>query len=127
MAKPISNDLRVRVCAVIAEGMSCRQAAAQFKVSASSAIRWQARLRDAGSPKPDALGGDHRSDRIETQADFILAEVAARSDITLHELRTQLQARGESFGIGTLWRFFHRRKITLKKRRCMPLSSSVQM
>jgi transposase len=127
MAKPISNDLRVRVCAVIAEGLSCRQAAAQFKVSASSAIRWQARLRDAGSPKPDALGGDHRSVRIETQADFILAEVAANSDITLDELRTRLRARGESFGIGTLWRFFHRHKITLKKRRCMQLSSSVRM
>lgn len=127
MAKPISNDLRVRVCAVIAEGMSCRQAAAQFKVSASSAVRWQARMRDAGSPKPDALGGDHRSGRIETQADFILAEVAARSDITLDELRTRLQERGESFGIGTLWRFFHRRKITLKKRRCMPPSNSARM
>ena len=127
MTRPISNDLRVRVCAAIAEGLSCRQAAAQFKVSASSAVRWQARLRDGGSPEPDALGGDHRSSRIETQADFILAEVAAKSDITLQELRSRLQARGESFGIGSLWRFFHRRKITLKKRRRMLPSSSVPM
>lgn len=127
MAKPISNDLRVRVCAAIAKGLSCRQAAAQFKVSASSAIRWQARMRDVGSPEPAALGGDHRSGRIETQADFILAEVAAHSDITLQELRSRLQGRGASFGIGTLWRFFHRRKITLKKRRCMPPSSSARM
>ena len=60
MAKPISNDLRTRVCQAIAEGLSCRQAAARFKVSVSSAIRWQARLRDRGSAAPDAVGGDVR-------------------------------------------------------------------
>ena len=42
MAKSLSFDLRSRVLAVIAGGLSCRQAAARFGVSASSAIRWQA-------------------------------------------------------------------------------------
>jgi transposase len=40
MARAISVDLRQRVCAAIAEGLSRHQAAARFKVSASSAIRW---------------------------------------------------------------------------------------
>ena len=127
MAKPISNDLRTRVCQAIAEGLSCRQAAARFKVSVSSAIRWQARLRDRGSAAPDAVGGDIRSVRIEKHAAFILAAVEAKPDITLNELRVRLQAHGASFGIGTLWRFFDRRQITLKKRQRMLPSNSVPM
>jgi hypothetical protein len=49
MARAMSVDLRQRVRAAIAEGLSCHQAAARFKVSASSAIRWQARLHQSGS------------------------------------------------------------------------------
>ena len=50
MAKPISIDLRRRVCAAISEGLSCREAAVRFKVSASSAIRWQAQMRATARP-----------------------------------------------------------------------------
>lgn len=125
MARPISNDLRERVCGAIAEGLSCRQAAARFKVSVSSAIRWQARVRETGSAAPDRQGGDFRSGRIEKYATFILSQVAEKQDITLHELRTRLLEQGEGFGIGTLWRFFKRHKITLKKRRHMLPNNSV--
>ncbi|MGK2923033.1 MAG: helix-turn-helix domain-containing protein, partial [Methyloceanibacter sp.] len=41
MAKALSTDLRRRVVDATAQGMSCRQAAERFGVSASSAIRWQ--------------------------------------------------------------------------------------
>ncbi len=88
----------------------------RFKVSVSSAIRWQAQLRQSGSLAPRGQGGDRRSGRIETQAAFILGEYEARSDVTLSELQTRLAARGVRVGIGTLWRFFYRRRITLKKR-----------
>jgi transposase len=40
--------------------------------------------------------------------------VAAKSDITLSELRERLKERGIAVAIGTLWRFFKRRKITRK-------------
>jgi transposase len=117
MARAISIDLRQRVCAAITEGLSCHQAAARFKVSVSSAIRWQARLRDKGSFAPQPQGGDRRSARIEAHADFILTAYEVTSDITLAELKAKLAARGADVGIGTLWRFFDRRRITLKKRR----------
>jgi transposase len=124
MARAISVDLRQRVCAAIAEGLSCHQAAARFKVSASSAIRWQARLRQSGTVEPEMQGGDRKSNRIEAHAAFILAEIEAKSDITLAELKCKLAARGADVGIGTLWRFFDRRRITLKKRRRMRLNNS---
>ena len=48
-------------------------------------------------------------------AELILSALAAKSDITLSELREQLRARGVAVAIGTFWRFFKRRKITRKK------------
>lgn len=124
MGKPLSMDLRERVVAAIAGGLSCRAAAAQFSVSASSAIRWWKGLETKGSVAPEKIGGDRKSGRIEAQAPFILREVAATPDITLAELRDKLIARGACFGIATLWRFFERRGITVKKRASMRPSSS---
>ena len=122
MSKALSVDLRVRVVQAVAQGASCRAAAARFGVSVSSAIRWCARLRETGSVVPGALGGDRRSARIEAQAPLILQLVARTPDITLSELKATLAASGVVAGIATLWRFLDRRQITLKKRRRMPPS-----
>lgn len=112
MSKALSLDLRTRVLAAIAGGLSCRQAAQRFGVSASSAIRWRGLERRQGDARPKALGGDRRSGRIEARAGLILGLVEATPDITLEELR----ARGVAVGYGSLWRFFARRRITRKKR-----------
>jgi transposase len=116
MSKALSLDLRTRVLAAIAGGLSCRQAAERFGVSASSAIRWRALERIQGDARPKALGGDRRSGRIEARAGLILALVEEKPDITLEELRAALARRGLTVGYGTLWRFFARRRITRKKR-----------
>src|SRR5215203_5193463 len=116
MSKALSLDLRTRVLAAIAGGLSCRQAAQRFGVSASSAIRWRGLERRQGDARPKALGGDRRSGRIEARAGLILGLVEATPDITLEELRTALAARGVAVGYGSLWRFFARRRITRKKR-----------
>ncbi len=115
MSKALSVDLRERVVAAVASGASCRAAAVRFGVSASSAIRWVALAREAGSVRPGPLGGDRRSARIEAHAALILQLVDQTSDITLKELRGELAKAGVSAGIGTLWRFFDRRRMTWKK------------
>jgi transposase len=125
MARALSLDLRERVVGAIAKGTSCRRAAARFGVSASSAIRWAARVRSGGALAPMKQGGDRRSQRIEAEAAFLLGAVAEQADMTLAELKGKLKERGKSVGIGTLWRFFKRHRITLKKRLRMPPSSSV--
>ena len=104
--------------------MSCRAAARRFGVSASSAIRWRAQEQREGDVRPKRQGGDRHSQRIEAHAELILSAVAAKSDIALAELRERLKERGVPVAIGTLWRFFKRRKITRKKRRRMPLNSA---
>jgi len=64
----------------------------------------------------EAGGGDRRSDRIERQAEFILATVAETPDITLDELREKLIAeRGVSFGTTTIWRSFAPSRRQLQK------------
>ena len=120
MAKSLSIDLRKRVIAAIDGGLSCRAAAERFGVSAASAIRWRDREQKQGDLTPQKQGGDRRSRRIEEHAQVILDTVAAKSDITLVELRGKLMEHGIAAGVASLWRFFKRRKITLKKRRRTP-------
>ena len=125
MSKPLSLDLRERVVAAVTDGLSRRQAAERFGVSAASAVRWCALERDQGDPKPKAMGGDQRSRRIEAHGDFIMAAVAEKSDITLEELRERLAGEGVHVAVSTLWRFFARRRYTWKKRRPMRASKTV--
>jgi len=127
MADPLSLDLRERVLSAIAEGSSGRQAALRFGVSAASVSRWRALERDQGDAKPKAMGGDRRSQRIEAHADLILALVEETKDMTLEELRVVLVGRGLSFSYGALWRFFDRRRYTVKKRLRTRASKSGRM
>lgn len=57
MAKALSSDLRSRVVAAIDGGLSCRQAAERFGVSAASAVRWAALRRRTGDVTPRLQGG----------------------------------------------------------------------
>jgi len=90
-------------------GLACR--------ARSGGTRWRVgpERRRPGGRAAGRQGGDRRSGRIEAHADVILGVVAKRPDITLAELRKRLAGHGVSVGIATLWRFFARRKITLKK------------
>ena len=115
MARALSVDLRRRVVSAIASALSCRAAAERFGVSPSSAIRWRALDRREGDIAPRRQGGEGTSHRIEAYAERILSTLGEKSDITLAELRDGLKERGVAVAIGTLWRFFKRRRITRKK------------
>jgi transposase len=125
MAKPLSMDLRERVLGAVAEGLSGRQTANRFGVSASSVSRWRGRLREQGDARPKAQGGDRKSHRIDAHAATILALLAETPDITIEELRSSLGEKGLVFGFGTIRRFFTRHTITRKKRPPMPRSRIV--
>jgi transposase len=85
MARALSLDLRKRVVEAVAKGMSCRQAAVRFGVSASSAVRWAAQVGSGGSLVPMKQGGDRRSHHIEAEAAFILSAVAESSPQRVNE------------------------------------------
>ena len=116
MPKSLSYDLRSRVLATIDAGLSCRQAAARFGVSASSAIRWRALRRAGGDIRPKPQGGDRLSRRTEAHAKLIHAALAEVPDLTLSELKARLAQTGAQVSVAALWRFCRRHKITRKKR-----------
>lgn len=126
MSKALSLDLRQRtLAAVLEDGLTHRQAAERFKVSAASVSRWRTLAAEGAVPMHGPLGGDRRSHVVEAEAETILEVFHAQRDMTLLELRAALAERGLRFGYGTLWRFFDRRGYTRKKRpRTQPSSSA---
>ena len=95
MAKALSIDLRRRVVDATAQGMSCRQAAERFGVSASSAIRWQQQVTD---DRHDASRGRRAGTAVRSglrrMSQVILGLVAETPDITLVGIRATLADRG---------------------------------
>jgi len=116
MPRALSLDLRVRVLAAVARGLSHRQAGERFGVSAASVSRWRALDRERGEARARPLGGDRRSGRVEAHKDTIFALLEATPDITIEELRQGLADQGVTVGYGTICRFFARHAITRKKR-----------
>jgi transposase len=109
-------DLRSRALAAVDDGMSRREAAERFEVSASSVIRWDAARRRSGSFAPKPQGGDTRSRRIEAQHGVVMAAFKEKRDQTLEELCARLADRGVATSISALSRFFQRHGVTRKKR-----------
>jgi putative transposase len=96
--------------------LSRHQAAAQFDVGVSTVVHWVRRWRETGSVAAKPMGGDHRS-VLTGERDWILRRIEAMPDLTLEELRAELKDRGVIVGYGTVWRFFEREDITVKKNR----------
>lgn len=122
MSGAYSGDLRARVLDAVDAGSSARQAAARFGVGVATAIRWVRRWRETGERTARKQGHPVGS-KLDAHEAYLLGLIEQTVDITLDEMRHRLaKERGVSVGFGTLWRFFDRRGVTVKKRRAMRLS-----
>jgi transposase len=127
MSGAYSSDLRGRVLDVVDAGSSVRRAAARFGVGVSTAILWVRRWRETGERTARKQGHPIRS-KLDTHEVYLLGLIEETVDITLDEMRARLAEEcGVRTGYGTLWRFFDRRGITVKKRRAMRLSRTATM
>lgn len=127
MSGAYSGDLRGRVLDAVEAGSSARQAAARFGVGVATAIRWVRRWRECGQRTARKQGHPIRS-KLDAHEAYLLGLIEQTVDITLDEMRHRLaEERGVRAGLGTLWRFFDRRGITVKKRRAMRPSRSATM
>ena len=116
-------DLRERVAAAVAGGVSRRQAAARFGVSYSVAIYWLKRLRETGSVAPGQMGG-HKPRKISGEhRDWLMARCRAHG-FTLHGLVAELAARGLKVDYRSVWEFVHAERLSYKKRRWSPASKT---
>ena len=91
MHGPYPGELRTRVIDFVEEGGSRREAAEQFDVSVSSAIRWVQRFRENGTFEPMRSGGS--SSPLEKHSRQILALISAQRDLTLDEIVSALHKR----------------------------------
>lgn len=115
MGRPYSLDLRERVVSAVRSGMSCREAAAYFSVGVSSAIRWTKRERDTGSPAALAMGGK-RPFALARERPWMLARLAAKPDLTLRALLSELRERGITVSYYAVWNIVHRAGKSFKKK-----------
>ena len=114
MHGPYPGELRVRVIRFVEAGGSRREAAEEFDVGVSSAIRWVQRFRDDGTCEPMPRGGS--TSPLEKHAQRILALISEQRDATLDEIVLALHKRRISGSRSALSRFFARHGITVKKK-----------
>ena len=114
MAKPLSNDLQMRVGGAISSGESSRSIAERFGLAPSTVIKWAKRLRETGSVAPAKFGG-HMTCRLDAHRDFVCSQVEAVPHLTLHGLKDLLAERGVRVSHDTVWRFLRRQGLSFKK------------
>lgn len=88
MARAFSDDLRNRVLAASADGMSARSAAARFGIGISTAIAWIASARQG--QRTAARQGRRGGSRLDIHEAFMVEMIERSKDITLDEMVARL-------------------------------------
>src|SRR6266581_357563 len=113
MPRAYSADIRGRVIARVESGASRREAAEQFEISPSAAVKWVKCFRDTGCCAAKPRGGS--TSPLEQYADWLLTLVSKQPDLTLDEVVSAMHKHGIPGSRSAVWRFFQRHKITFKK------------
>src|SRR5438034_11781255 len=114
MPKAYSADIRGRVIARVESGASRREAAEQFEISPSAAVKWVKCFRDTGSCAAKPRGGS--TSPLEEYTNWLLTLISKQPDLTLDEVVSAMHKRGIPASRSAVWRFFQRHKITFKKK-----------
>src|SRR3981081_4088285 len=114
MRGPYPGELRMRVIDFVEAGGSRREAAEQFQISASSAIRWMQRFREDGACEPMPRGGSTAPWEKYSQQTLVL--IREHPALTLNEIVSVLHRRRIPASRSALSRFFARHDITFKKK-----------
>jgi transposase len=125
MGRPYSEDLRKRIVAAVAGGMSRNAAAKHFAVSASCVIKLMQRFYRTGSVAPAARG--RKPYALAAHETVVRDLVASQPDLTIDEVTWRLGERGIRVGRSSVGRFLQACKLTLKKSHCMRPSSNGRM
>lgn len=123
MARPYSEDLRIRLVGMVDSGRAARAAGRLFNVSASSAVKWVQRWRREKSVAPSKKRG-HRRSVLEPVAEWLLQLVKSEADLTLEEIRVRLAKRGIRASVSMIWNFYDRHNISFKKKPFTPANKT---
>jgi len=114
MAKPYSQDLRMRVIEAVESGASRREAAELYGISPSVVVIWMQRWKATGSIESKPSGGS--TSPLDDHAEFLLALTVERPDMTLDEIVVALARAGIAGSRTAVWRFYERHDISFKKK-----------
>lgn len=118
MSAALPSALRARFQEYIEEGLSGRAAALRLKVSAATGVRWQRRLRETGSVRPEVQGRPAGHGKLAAHRAFLEELVAQDGDITLPERAGALEAAsGVAAHAASIGRFLRKLGYTCKKSR----------
>jgi len=110
----LSQDLRLRIVDLVASGVSRREAARQFKVSASSAIRFVKQAGEVGHV--DVKKPKKRKSKLDPFRADIVGWIGEQPDLTLAELCVRLsEDHGLRVGSSTLDDWLRGNQISYKK------------
>ena len=91
MGRGYSADLRARVVARVQMGASRREAARQFSVSDSCAIKLMQRFAVTGSVAPARQGRPPGQGKLAAHKAFLIKRVEQQPDLTMPELAAELE------------------------------------
>jgi len=114
MPKPYSIDLRGRVIEDVETGASRREAAERYGLSPSVVVIWVQRFEETGSVAAKPSGGS--TSPLEKHAEFLLALIADKPDLTLDEIVVAMRKRRIAGSRSAVWRFCKRHNISFKKK-----------
>src|ERR1700731_3499117 len=115
MPTAYSADIRGRVIASVESGSSRREAAEEFDVSASSAIKWVATYRTTGSCAAKPRGGS--TSPLEKYANFLLTLIEGQLSSQPSKSRNSRRRGASSCKQRYLWRSFMSRPVVPPKRK----------
>ena len=113
MAKPYSQDLRMRVVEAVESGASRREAAELYGISPSVVVIWMQRWSETGSVEAKPSGGSVSP--LDEHEEFLLGLLVEQPDMTLDEIVTAMSRAGIEGSRTAVWRFYERHGITFKK------------
>jgi len=110
----LSRDLRLRIVDLVASGVSRREAARRFKVSASSAVRFVRQVGDVGHV--EVKKPNKRKSKLDPYRASIAGWISEHPDLTLAELCARLDDEHDlRAGSSTLDDWLRANQITYKK------------
>ena len=90
MATGYSLDLRTRIMDDLDRGLSAEEAAEKYSVTARTIYSWKLLKRETGGIVP-RQGKTGPKGKLDPHREAILARIRENSDLTLEEMRSQLE------------------------------------
>ena len=116
MGKPHPIELRERVVGFVDEGHSHREASRHFRVSPKFVNDMIKLRRETGALSPKPQGNLGRNGKLRGLSAWVRARLAARGDLTLDELRLELErVHGVKVHRASVGHWLHRLGLSHKK------------